>query len=372
MNKSTRGSILVVDDDPGVLKSTTSLLQNAGYHVIASANVDGAMKELQGERVEVVVTDIVMPHISGIDLLKEVHEIDPHIPVILMTGYADIEKMIDAIKIGAFDFIIKPVNIELFVHSVEKAINYCRMMKTEEDYKHLLEEYNREIETLVAERTMSLMALTIADKIRNPATVIGLTCRRLIDKEEDPAILKGKLHDIMQEAEKLDMLVTEFESLLRSRRSMFDYEDVNEHIDSVVTINRSNAESKGVEIILNISEYPLNINMQKQLFQSALSHLIKNSIEATPEGGSVTISTHREGNNAVLTVSDTGHGIETEVLDKIFDPMYSTKTQRFGMGLSLVKQIISDHMGEIDVESRTGEGTTFRIQLPLRWKEDTS
>jgi signal transduction histidine kinase len=254
---------------------------------------------------------------------------------------------------------------------VEKAIKYFKMIQIEEDYKHLLEEYNQEIETLVAERTMSLMALTIADKIRNPATVIGLTCKRLLDKEEDPDILKVKLNDIMHEAEKLDELVTKFESLLSSKRSMFEYEDVNEHIASVIAINRSNAESKGVEIILSTSEYPLNINMQKHLFQSALSHLIKNSIEATPEGGSITVSAYKDENNAILTISDTGHGINKEDLDKIFDPMYSTKTQRFGMGLSLVKQIVLEHMGEIDVESRIGEGTTFRIKLPLRWKENT-
>jgi signal transduction histidine kinase len=372
MDKRKFASILLVDDDDGVRKATTSLLNSYGYRVTAFSNADDAFGILQTDNFDVVITDIVMPHISGIDFLKKVHDNDPQIPVILMTAYADMEKMIDAIKIGAFDFIIKPVNIELFIHSVEKAVHYTRTAQLEEDYKHLLEEYNQEIESLISERTMSLMALTVADKIRNPATVIGLICKRLRDKETDPDKVKSKLDEIISETEKLDRIVNNFETLLQSKKYTFRHENVDGHLENIISVNKDHAAAKGIEMIFNPCTEPLRAHIQKNLFQIALSHIIKNSIEATPEGGTITVSTNKNDEHVILTISDTGSGITKEEIDKIFDPMFSTKDQKFGMGLSLVKQIVSEHMGKINVASNPAHGTTFTITLPIRWTENQS
>lgn len=371
MTKGTHGTILVVDDDPDVLDATSLMLGEFGYSVTASSSAKDAIQKIRSDHIDVVVTDIVMPEVSGINLLEKVHTIDPEIPVILMTAYADMEKVINALKMGAFDFIIKPFSIELLAHSVEKAVNFNRMTRMEKEYRHLLEEFNQEIESLISERTMSLMALTVADKIRNPASVIGLTCKRILDKEEVPERLKSKLESIMDEAEKLYTIVENFQSLLKNKRSRFKYDDINNVVESVIPIIRSAARSKGVELSFKPSARQLQINVQKNLFQIALSHLIKNSIEATPEGGKITISTYENSNNIILSIADTGYGISKEDIGKIFDPMFSTKEKRFGMGLPLVKRIISEHMGKIDIESREGEGTSFIIKFPLRWTEKT-
>ncbi len=369
MEKGKHGTVLLVDDDLNVLTSTTKLLRSYEYNVLPFSNVNDAIINLRANNIDVVVTDIVMPHLSGIELLTKVHEIDPQIPVILVTAYADMDKMINAIKMGAFDFIIKPINIELFIHSIEKAARYNKMLQIEEDYKHLLEDYNQEIETLVAERTMSLMALTVADKIRNPAAIIGLTCKRLLDKDTDSETLRTKLHDIINEADKLDTIVINFETLLKSKKYIFKHEFIDGHIENVISINIDHANTNGIEITFIPSEHPVRANIQKNLFQLALSHLIKNSIEATPEGGRITVSTRKEENDIVISISDTGQGINQGMIDKVFDPMFSTKDRKFGMGLSLVKQIVVEHMGEISVESKAGEGTTFTIRLPVRWTE---
>lgn len=369
MSKSKHGSILVVDDDRIVLKSTVALLDKYEYQVLSSSNVKDAIDILKANTIDVVVTDIRMPHISGIELLQQVHDIDSRIPVILVTAYLDMDNMLEAIKLGAFDFIIKPMNIDLFIHSIEKAVNYKRMLQMEEDYKHLLEEYSQEIETLVAERTMGLIALSVADKIRNPASVIGLTCKRLLGKEMDPDKFRDKLNDIITEVEKLDNIVKSFEALLQSKKYIFRFEFIDAHIENVLSMNKGHADIKGIEIVFNPSQHSLRANIQKNLFQIAISHIMRNAIDATPRGGRIVISTNEIENNVVLTISDTGCGIEKEMIDKIFDPMFSTDDQKFGMGLSLVKQILKEHMGKISVESKPGEGTTFTITLPVRWIE---
>lgn len=370
MNMGKYGSVLVVDDEPAVLESSSLLLQEYGFKVASSSDAEDAMRRFKENSIDVVVTDIVMPSVSGIELIRQIHDINPRTPVILMTAYADMEKVLDAIKIGAFDFIIKPFTPELLLHAVEKAVHYNQLVLMERDYKHLLEEYNQEIETLVAERTMGLMSLTLADKIRNPAAVIGLICRRMLEKEEVPENLIAKIRGIIEEAQKLDNIVKDFQSLLKKRESMFRYEDINEVVDSIMPIIKNMVVNTRIEVVFNRSPNPLKVNIQKNLFRIALSHLVKNSIDAIPEGGKITVSTYESENTCVLEVSDTGLGMSSEDMDEIFNPLFSLKDKRFGMGLPLVKRIVTEHMGEIHVASKPGEGTTFSIKLPLRWSQN--
>ena len=369
MNKEKKAFILVVDDDASVLDATSVLLKEYGYEVATSSNAGEAIEILQRKNIEIVLTDIVMPEISGIELVRAIHDINPNMPVILMTAYADMEKVINALKIGAFDFITKPYSAQLLIHSIERAYSYSSIVQKEEDYKHLLEDYSQEIETLVAERTMGLMALTLADRIRNPSAVIGITCKRLLEKEDVSDKVRSKIDNIMGETKKLDAIVRDFESLLHDKKSMFRYEDINTVIEDAIIVS----EKKSVKINLKIEfkpwAAPLKVNMQKHLLQIALSNLLKNARDAIADGGNITIATYEEGNNAMLDILDSGYGISDDNIRKIFDPIFSTKEKKFGMGLPLVKRIISEHMGDIYVESKPGKGTLFRIRLPLRWTE---
>ena len=119
MGKGKRGSVLIVDDEHAVLESSSLLLEEFGFKVSSSSNAEDAIKKLRSDSIDAVVTDIVMPEISCIDLMKTVHDISPGIPVVLMTAYADMDKVIFAIKTGAFDFIVKPFTAELLILSVE-------------------------------------------------------------------------------------------------------------------------------------------------------------------------------------------------------------------------------------------------------------
>ena len=213
------------------------------------------------------------------------------------------------------------------------------------------------------------MALTVADKIRNPAAVIGWTCKRILEKEKIPERLCENLKDVIDESERLESMVRDFETLLKSKQSMFKHEDINEIVKGIVSIVEKEADEKGVELSVNILECPLKINTQKNLLKPAIFHVIRNAIEATPKGGRVTVSTLRKNEKVILTISDTGSGIPEACIDKIFDPFFSTKEHRFGMGLPLVKQVVLEHMGEIKVESEAGKGTTFNMIFPIRWLE---
>jgi putative two-component system response regulator len=132
--------IVVVDDDPYVLESVSTLLSEYKYSVVSCNSGEKALKALLKNESVLILTDIKMPGMTGIELLEKIHSIYPKMPVILMTGYADLELAIDAIKKGAFDFITKPYNADHLLHTVDKALRYSELLKVEEDYKQRLEE----------------------------------------------------------------------------------------------------------------------------------------------------------------------------------------------------------------------------------------
>jgi putative two-component system response regulator len=140
MNETNKNRLLVVDDDPYVLESIAALLREFGFEVATCGNAVDALDQVKKNHFEVVLTDIRMPSVTGIELLQHIHAFNPQLPVILLTAFAELDVAVDAIKRGAFDFITKPYNPEYLVHSVEKAAKYTRLIQLEKNYKDMLED----------------------------------------------------------------------------------------------------------------------------------------------------------------------------------------------------------------------------------------
>ncbi len=140
MNDKGKNTLLIVDDDPYVLESISTLLKEYGYAVFTCQNAGDAMRMVEKMGFDVILTDIKMPQVTGIELLQNIHAYNQQIPVILMTAFAELDVAVDAVKRGAFDFITKPYNPDYLLHSVEKAVKYTRFVQMEKNYKSMLEE----------------------------------------------------------------------------------------------------------------------------------------------------------------------------------------------------------------------------------------
>jgi putative two-component system response regulator len=139
MGQNEKNAILVVDDDPFVLESTSRLLSAFGYLVFPYGKATDAAMKLHECSICAVLTDIKMPEVSGLQFLEMVHSFDSGIPVIMMTAYAELDTTIDAIRKGAFDFLLKPFKPEYLAHSVKKAVDHYRLKRLEKDYMSTLE-----------------------------------------------------------------------------------------------------------------------------------------------------------------------------------------------------------------------------------------
>jgi len=291
--------------------------------------------------------------------------------ILIASGSRDIWNVIEpisgSINIISF-FIVGSISI-FFMRIYDIHLSMLDDKKKIENINLELSELTQELEDIVAERTMNLMALTIAHKVRNPAATIGIACRRVLRKKEQGEKLEEDLQDVISECEKLQNMVGDFENLFKTKRSQFSYENLNDIVKDVTALVSKEAADRGVLISVHLFDRPVNINMQKGLMRVAVFHVLRNAIDATCDGGVIQLNTSLENDNVELTISDKGTGINSEDIERIFDSFYSTKNKRLGMGLPLVKQIVTEHLGDIKVESEVGKGTTFKMIFPSRWKD---
>jgi len=166
LNKAERNAVIVVDDDPVVLMSASMLLSKSGFSVLAHDNAVEAMTKLKDNDVSAVLTDVMMPGLTGLELLDAIRSASPGIPVILMTAFADIDIAVEAIHRGAFDFIVKPLKPAVLSNAVKRAVEYHRLTLFEKNYRQTLE-------TAIRQKTREL-----ADALK----MLGNASREIIER----------------------------------------------------------------------------------------------------------------------------------------------------------------------------------------------
>jgi signal transduction histidine kinase len=258
----------------------------------------------------------------------------------------------------------------LFFHHIQRlyqrmVANHCQMEITS---KGILE-LNRQMEALVIERTMSEMALGMADGIRNPLHIIGGFSHRLLRKTDPDDPARTWAAAIVTEAKRLEHLVERFEALAQKKEAFFSREDLNNIAKDTLDMLRIEFQNSQLRLVTDFSPRPILGRLNKHLLKIALAHLLRNSLEATPPHGKIRVSTSIERDDAVLVIQDTGRGMPAEVAEKVFTPFYTTKIGGTGLGMVFVRQIVDEHRGDISLQSELGSGTVVTIKLPLRFAE---
>ena len=211
------------------------------------------------------------------------------------------------------------------------------------------------------------LAAGVAHEINNPLTTI-LTTALLIQEEtdrEDPNYLE--LETIAKETLRCRKIVTSLLDFARQSKPAKALHDINQVVRASMALTRKQAAFKDVAFEAVLSEPLPSVEIDKDQIQQCLINLAINGIDATDPGGKIRFASRLvpEKGAVEITVSDTGGGIPEKSLDRIFDPFFTSKETGTGLGLAITHGIIEQHDGTIDVESKEGEGTTFRIHLPI-------
>jgi signal transduction histidine kinase len=205
------------------------------------------------------------------------------------------------------------------------------------------------------------MATAIAHEIKNPLSSLkGFTqLQQEKDKEDD------QYYPIMlNEIDRINAIVTDLLILGKPNTALKSKKELGEVIQYVLTVIKPHAERQDIQIEMKLNDSPELLCDENQLKQVFIN-LIKNSMEAMPEGGKVTIQTENSSDFVVVSIEDEGCGIESDRLDKLGEPFYTTKQNGTGLGLMVTKKIIEEHGGTFHIASTLGKGTTVTITLPL-------
>jgi signal transduction histidine kinase len=222
---------------------------------------------------------------------------------------------------------------------------------------------------------LSELAGGLAHEIRNPLSTLKvnlqLLCEDLQQAQVEVAIdtdlrrrALQRLETLRSETDRLQQLLDDFLNLVGRHDIKAERVDLNEVVQHVVGFVHPQVESQAIQLRVNLSPQPLLCDVDSSLIKQALLNLCLNSQEAMPAGGELTVHTHADGDWAVIEVSDSGIGIEAQLIGSVFKPFFSTKRGGSGLGLSLTRRIIMEHGGTIGVHSELGKGTCFTMRIP--------
>jgi signal transduction histidine kinase len=370
--------VLVIDDEMGPRESLRMLLK-PNYRVHTADNVEAGLRILREKKPDAVISDIRMPGTSGIEGLRKIREIDPHVAVIMLTGFGALETAKEALRLGANDYISKPFDAREMREVISRNVERTRLHRTGVNAATEIKELNNRLlkELAQKERLASLgqASAEFVHDLGNPLTIVWGYVQLLAKKLEESEKENGAANQTSKELNIIEQNVRLCRELLTMWQSYGSVEasphkpiSVAQIVSEVVKGVSPMAVQNGVELDCEICDDPCTLLGESVQITRAIQNVIINALQASAEKkGKVAVSCERKDFYVDVRVQDTGYGITPAQMAKIFDPYFTTKQGKSGTGLGLyiTKKVLEDHNGSIKVDSTPQVGSTFTIRLPL-------
>jgi len=366
--------LLLVDDEDDYRQTLAKRLTKKDITPVQAENGEKALSILEKKKMDIVVLDVKMPGMDGIEVLRHIKKKYPRTEVIFLTGHAATQDGVEGIKTGAFDYLSKPIEFEHLLGKIKQA--YDKIEREEEKLREAEFRKKMEQQMMATERLASLgtLATGVAHEINNPLAIINESAGwlKLILNKEEMAQMPRK-QDFEMALNKIEKGVDRARRITRqllgfAKKYDFVLAEANlmELANEAVQLINREAANKDIEIVQETASNIDTIWSEPYQLRQVLINLLTNAIHATGSGGRITIMLEAVDGGVALTVQDSGHGIPKENLDKIFEPFFSTKStgEGTGLGLFVTRRIIEKLGGTIEVESLLGRGTSFCIRLP--------
>ena len=389
--------ILTIDDDHNLRESIVFYFEDCGYLVEeASTGKEGLAKARETEP-DVILLDLRMPGMDGIQVLRKIASSAVDIPVIIVSGAADIQDAIEALRHGAWDFKLKPIyDMAILEASVRRAIDHKQLSLENQHYRQYLEEEVKKQTSALREE------VALHQKLEQEKLELERQVRKSQKMEALGTLAGGIAHDfnniltaVLGYAELGQFTISDTDKTMKCLTNITTAGNrAKELVDQILLFCRQsekNAVSVPIEpliretIKLLRASLPSSIQIESRIepncppviadpsqMHQVLMNLCTNAKHAMPDGGILEIQLQAGTNDSgdevtTLLVKDSGTGIPPELKERIFEPYFTTKQRKegTGLGLSVVHGIIQELGGRITVASEVGVGTSFSVELPV-------
>ena len=363
--------ILIIDDEEIVLDSCLAVLEGGGYEIVTAPDGTAGLEKAKEFAPDLVLVDLMMPGISGFEVLEGLKGIDPTVVAIVITGYSTVESAVEAMKRGAFDFLPKPFTPDELRIIAQRGLERRRLV----------------LEAIALRRERELLqqnfAAIVSHELRSPLSAV----------QQNLFVLGAELESALNESQKgrLERIQTRISDLLKMIQGWlravsvpegklgesFAPVSVRASIAKAVESVQTHATRKDITISDSSPESLPPVLGDETILTEALVNLIGNAVKYTHPGGKVAVSAGVEAGQIVVSIADTGVGISPDDVPFVFDAFYRGNAgpdaeAGTGLGLALTRRIIEAHHGVISVESEIGKGTTFTVRLPVHTATSTS
>ncbi len=356
--------ILVVDDEESMRDACSKILKKDGFLADTAKDGSAGLEKIEKNKPDLVLIDLKMPGISGMEVLEKIKEIDPNIIPVVITGYSTVESAVEAMKRGAYDFLPKPFSPEELRIIIRRGL---------ERRKLILETESLQKEKKLIEENFITM---VSHQLRSPLVAI---------QQYFEVILAGMVGEVQEKPKEMILRSrNRLEGLLNLINDWLDVArlDSGQIVDSIEPLSLKKVIKKIIEdmrpltqddnISLELGSCSENDLVQgdKETLEQVFSNLITNAIRYNKQKGRVVITIKENKDFISAEVKDTGIGIAEEHLAFIFDQFYRVKrgegqkVKGTGLGLSIAKKIVEAHGGSIRVSSELGKGSNFTVLLP--------
>ena len=355
--------VLVIDDEEIARISCKRVLEPRGIDVALAAGGREGLEHLLREPVDLVLVDLKMPGMDGVEVAGRIKSFDASIVTIIITGYATIESAVAVMKEGAYDYLPKPFTPDELLIVVQRGLEKRRLD---------LESTALREEKAAMERNFVTM---VTHQLRSPLSAIS---------QYAEVLLGGMCGELTEgQTEVVERIRVRLDGLLQLINDWLDMSRIlsGEILDriqpisalacvqDVVTCFEMPAQEKEISLNYEIPpDFPV-IRVDPVTFRELLNNLVSNGIKYNRRGGAVTVRAYEKSNWMVIEVEDTGLGMEEKELAFIFEQFYRGKSPEVreqpgtGLGLAIVQRIVKAHGGKIEVRSTPGEGTVFSVYV---------
>jgi signal transduction histidine kinase len=371
-------TILLLDDEEGIRNVLKITLEDSGYNVLLASDGESGIQVFLEKSPQIVITDIKMPGIDGIEVLKRIKEVSPETEVIIITGHGDMDFAVKSLQYEAADFITKPISSQALETSVQKAIDRISIGKK-------IKTYMEDLETIIVEKDRKIdessSLVTIGQTIAGMSHVIkniagglkgsSFILEQGISHENKEYLVKG--WEMMKgNIDKITNLSLDLLNYAKTGRLNMDHVDPKKpamEIKKLLT-HRALENKIDFQVIFKVSAHL--IPMDSDAIYNALFNLVSNAFDSfcDPNTGpvekKVVLSVEQGEKTIKYIVQDNGCGINTRVKESIFKNFITTKgTNGTGFGLMTTKKIIDEHHGQIGFKTHMDKGSEFIITLPM-------